>query len=54
MLEPKQEGFRLVLVVDETTTTKRSQVQFGTRQSALFRIDNFQDSKSQKDLFLRC
>ena len=46
ILEPKQEGFRLLLVVDETMGTRLSQVKFGTRQMTLFRIDNFQESKS--------
>ena len=46
MLEASQEGFRLVLEVDETKGTRLSEVKFGMKQMAVFRIDNFQDSKS--------
>ena len=46
MLEVKREGFRLVLEVDEAKGTRLSEVKFGMRQMAVFRIDNLQDSKS--------
>ena len=46
MVEPKHEGFRLVLEVDEAKGTHLSEVKFGTRQMVVFRIDNFRDSKS--------
>ena len=43
ILEPEQEGFRLVLIVEDTVTP-RSQVCFGLGgQVALFRIDDQQD-----------
>ena len=46
--EPVQEGFRLVLIVDETRTP-RSQVSFGVGgQLALFRIDDYTDSELYK------
>ena len=46
-LEPVEEGFRLVLVVDELRT-RRSLVSFDTaRQIALFRINDYMDSESQ-------
>ena len=46
-LEPVEEGFRLVLVVDESRT-RRSLVAFDTaRQIALFRINDYMDSESQ-------
>ena len=45
ILEPEQEGFRLVLIVDDTMTP-RSQVSFGLGgQVALFRIDDQKDSE---------
>ena len=43
-LEPKEEGFRLLLVVDESKTPI-SQVVFEGRQLVLFRIDDLDDSK---------
>ena len=46
MLEPKKEGFRLFLEVDEGKGTRPSEVDFGARQIAVFRIDNLRDSKS--------
>ena len=46
MVEANYEGFRLVLEVDETKGTRLSEVKFGIRQMAVFRIDNFNDSKS--------
>ena len=51
LLEPVEEGFRLLLVVDESQS-KRSLVSFG-RQLALFRIDDQQDSKSNR-LLCKC
>ena len=51
MLEAVHEGFRLVLEVDETKGTSLSEVHFGARQMALFRIDDYNDSKSWKTCF---
>ena len=46
-LEPEEEGFRLVLTVNEALTP-RSQVSFGFGgQLALFRIDDYTDSELQ-------
>ena len=45
LLEPQQEGFRLLLVVDELRTPL-SQVRFNANQLALFRIDDYTDSES--------
>ena len=51
-LEPKEEGFRLVLIVDDSMTP-RSQVSFGVgRQVALFRIDDQTDSELHLNLRL--
>ena len=45
LLEPRREGFRLLLVVDELRTPL-SQVRFNGNQVALFRIDDYTDSES--------
>ena len=48
-LEPVEEGFRLVLVVNESSTP-RSQVSFPTgKQIALFRVVDYTDSKCVTD-----
>ena len=49
MFEPVEEGFRLVLVVNESVTP-HSQVSFPTgKQVALFRIVDYTDSKCVTD-----
>ena len=45
LLEPLEEGFRLLLEVDTDKGTRQSEVRFGARQIAVFRIDNDDDSK---------
>ena len=52
MLEPEMEGFRLVLIVNDSMTP-RSQVSFGLGgQVALFRIDDQKDSELRDNLHL--
>ena len=51
LLEPVEEGFRLLLIVD-TERTPLSQVTFADgRQLALFRIDDTTDSESYEHMY---